>query len=111
MIDHLLKENDLPSHHKANLMRLVGDCFIKLGDRNMAKKSYIDALDIDKYLYKAHIGLGTISLTKENFDVAIIHFQKAVALAPSDEMANLGLGMAFQGLEELEQATKWIVKL
>ena len=110
MIEHLLKDGALPSHHRGNLMRLVGDCFVKLGDGGMAKKSYIDALEVDKYNYKAHIGLGTISLTKENFDVAIIHFQKAVALAPNDEMSNLGMGMTFQGLEELEQASKWIVK-
>ena len=35
---------------------------------------------------------------------------KAISLAPDDEMANLGLGLAFQGMEERKEAMKWITK-
>ncbi len=33
-----------------------------------------------------------------------------MSLAPNDEMANLGLGLSFQGLDELKEAQKWVVK-
>ena len=43
-------------------------------------------------------------------DIAVLHFQRAVSLAPDDEMANLGLGLAFNGLNELNEANKWVAK-
>ena len=101
---------NIPNYHKSNLCRLIGDSFTKLGDPESAKKSYIEAIELDPYSYKSHIGLGTVSLTKANYDISIIQFQKAVELAPNDEMANLGLGLSFQGLDELKEAHKWVMK-
>ena len=100
----------IPDHHHSNLYRLIGDCFTKLGDHEAGKNAYVQAIELDKYSFKAYIGLGTVSLTRENFDIAIIHFQRAVSLAPNDEMANLGLGLSFHGLDELVEAQKWILK-
>ncbi|NRA43611.1 MAG: glycosyltransferase [Oligoflexales bacterium] len=97
-------------HHQATLHRLIGDCFTKLGDRESGKNAYVKAIELDEYSPKAHIGLGTISLTKANYDIGIIHFQRAVSLAPNDEMANLGLGLSFHGLDELREAQKWVCK-
>lgn len=108
MIESIFTIQDLAEHHKANLYRLIGDCFTKLGDLEAGKDAYIKSIDLDKYSAKAYIGLGTVGLTKGSNDIAVIHFQKAVGLAPDDEMANLGLGLAFQGLNELEEASRWI---
>ena len=110
LIDALFQSTDLPSHHRANLYRIIGDCFAKLGDSDAAKDAYIKALDIDAYLAKAYLGLGTLGLMKGSHDIAVIHFQKAVSLAPEDEMANLGLGLAFENLQESSEATKWVLK-
>ena len=101
---------EIPHHHESNLYRLIGDCFTKMGDKEAGKNSYVKSIELDSYNAKAYIGLGTVSLTKENYDIAIIHFQRAVALAPNDEMANLGLGLSFHGLDELVEAQKWILK-
>ena len=109
-IERLLSKSDLPTHHRSNLFRLVGDCFTKLGDTDAGKSAYIQAIEIDSFSWKSHIGLGTISLIKQNFEIGVIHFQKAVALAPDDEMANLGLGLSFQGLDEFVESAKWICK-
>ena len=110
IIETIFKQPDVPLHHRSNLYRLIGDCFAKLGDNDNAKDSYIQAVELDGYSAKAYIGLGTIGLVKGSCDIAVLHFQKAVALAPDDEMANLGLGLAFQGMDELNEASRWVVK-
>ncbi|MFK7872193.1 MAG: tetratricopeptide repeat protein [Oligoflexales bacterium] len=110
LIEEMDKEEDIPPYHRANLYRLIGDCFTKLGDSEAGKDAYMKASEMDPYSYKACIGLGTIDLTQNKYDIAVMHFEKAVALAPNDEMANLGMGLAFQGMGELDEANKWILQ-
>ncbi len=110
VIESIFQLKDIPIHHKANLYRLIGDCFTKLGDGDAGKQAYHQAIELDPYASRAYIGLGTVSLTRNSFDTAVLQFQKAVSLAPEDEMANLGLGLAFQGMGELNEASRWVVK-
>jgi Tfp pilus assembly protein PilF len=98
----------VPLYHQANLLRLIGDCFTRLGDTTSAKNAYNRAINLDPFSAKAHIGLGTVALTRNSHDGAVIHFQKAVSLAPNDEMGSFGLGLAFQGLGEINEANKWV---
>jgi glycosyltransferase involved in cell wall biosynthesis/cytochrome c-type biogenesis protein CcmH/NrfG len=107
-IEMLFNTGAVPLYHQANLMRLVGDCFTRLGDSTSAKNAYNKALGIDPFSAKSHIGLGTVALTRNSYDGAVIHFQKAVSLAPNDEMGSFGLGLAFQGLGEVTEANKWV---
>ena len=109
-IENIFKEKGIPVHHRGNLYRLIGDCFAKLGDNEAAKNAYIQAAELDPYAPKTYIGLGTIGLVKSSYDIAVLHFQKAVSLAPGDEMANLGLSLAFQGMGEIKEALSWAVK-
>jgi tetratricopeptide (TPR) repeat protein len=110
VIESIFQLQEIPVHHKANLFRLIGDCFTKLGDGEAGKHAYMQAVELDPYSAKAYIGLGTVGLTKATHETAVPHFQKAVSLAPEDEMANLGLGLAFQGMNEHDEATRWVVK-
>ncbi len=110
LIEAVFRTDNVPVHHRANLYRLVGDCFAKLNDIDAAKDAYIQAAELDPYMPKVYIGLGTVGLMKNSHDIAVLHFQKAVSLAPDDEMANLGLGLAFQGMNEQKEASRWIVK-
>ena len=107
-IEMLFGSGSVPLYHQANLLRLVGDCFTRLGDSTSAKNAYNKAIELDPFSAKSHIGLGTVALTRSSFDGAVIHFQKAVGLAPNDEMGSFGLGLAFQGLGEVNEANKWI---
>jgi len=109
LIELIMQTPKLPSYHRANLYRLIGDCFTQLGNTKSGKNAYQTAIDIDPYLAKAHIGLGSIGLIKGDHDVAIIHFQKAISFAPKDEMANLGLGIAFHAMKEYQEATRWVI--
>ncbi len=110
LIESVFRMEKVPVHHRANLYRLVGDCFAKLGDIEASKDAYMQAAELDPYLAKVYIGLGTLGLMKSGFDIGVLHFQKAVSLAPDDEMANFGLGLAFQGMNEYKEASRWIIK-
>jgi tetratricopeptide (TPR) repeat protein len=110
LIESIFQLREIPIHHKANLYRLIGDCFTKLGDGESGKNAYVQSVDLDPYAAKPYIGLGTVALTKQSHETAVLHFQKAVSLAPQDEMANLGLGLAFQGMGEQDEASRWVVK-
>jgi tetratricopeptide (TPR) repeat protein len=110
LIDSIFQIQGIPTHHKSNLYRLIGDSFTKLGDSDASKSAYAQAIELDPFSARAYIGLGTAAMTKSQYETAVIYFQKAITLAPQDEMANLGLGLAFQGLEELKEAGKWIIK-
>jgi Flp pilus assembly protein TadD len=107
LIENVFALGDVPVYHQANLYRLIGDCFTKLGDADSGRSAYMKSLELDPFTAKAHIGLGTVALTKQSFDGAVMQFQKAVSLSPNDDMASLGLGLAFQGLGELKEAHKW----
>jgi glycosyltransferase involved in cell wall biosynthesis/Tfp pilus assembly protein PilF len=107
-IEMLFATGSVPLYHQANLLRLIGDCFTRLGDATSGKNAYNRAIALDPFSAKAHVGLGTVALTRNSYDGAVIHFQKAVSLAPNDEMGSFGLGLAFQGLGEINEANKWV---
>jgi tetratricopeptide (TPR) repeat protein len=98
---------EISTTQRANLFRHIGDCFTKLGDLENGADNYTRALELDPYCAKSLIGLGTIALQQHNYNVAVPQFQKAVGLSPRDDMASLGLGLAFEGLGELEEARRW----
>ena len=100
----------ITTSQKAQLFRIIGDCFTKLGDLESGKENYLRSLDLDGYQARTFIGLGTVSLQEQNYTIAVPQFQRAIALEPKDDMANLGLGLAFEGLQELVEAHRWSVK-
>jgi glycosyltransferase involved in cell wall biosynthesis/Tfp pilus assembly protein PilF len=110
LIEPMIRAGNLPPHHEANLYRLIGDSFAKLGDLDQGKNAYLKSVEVDPFMARAHIGLGTVALLRSSWDISVLHFQKAVSLAPEDEMANLGLGLAFHGMEETREANKWVAK-
>jgi tetratricopeptide (TPR) repeat protein len=107
LINKAFSLSEITTTQRANLFRHIGDCFTKLGDLENGNANYTRALELDPYCAKSLIGLGTISLQQHNYNVAVPQFQKAVGLSPRDDMASLGLGLAFEGLGELEEARRW----
>lgn len=110
LINKAFNMNDLTTSQRANLFRHIGDCFTKLGDLENGQANYTRALELDPYCGKSLIGLGTVALQQQNYNVAVPQFQKAVGLSPRDDMASLGLGLAFEGLAELEEARRWTAR-
>lgn len=109
LVEKIFTNDDLQNHHRANLYRLIGDSFAKLQDNASAKEAYNYALELDPFLAKAYLGLGAVKLGESNYNGSILDFQKAISYAPQDDMANLGLGLSFQGLGEPDEARNWMV--
>jgi tetratricopeptide (TPR) repeat protein len=110
LIAKAFQKGDLTVTQQANLFRIIGDCFTKLGDLDSGIANYTRAAEMDPYCAKSFIGLGTVALQRSDYNIAVPHFQKAVMLAPNDEMASLGLGLAFEGLGELNEALRWTAR-
>ncbi|WP_338637398.1 tetratricopeptide repeat protein [Spirobacillus cienkowskii] len=110
LISQAFQKPGLSVVQQGNLYRLIGDCFTKLGDLDSGVANYTKALELDPYCAKCFIGLGTVALQRNNYNVAVPQFQKAVSLAPNDDMASLGLGLAFEGLNELKESLSWTVR-
>jgi tetratricopeptide (TPR) repeat protein len=53
--------------------------------------------------------MGAIKLSESNFNGSVLDFQKAISYAPQDDMANLGLGISFQGMGEVDEARNWML--
>lgn len=110
LISDTFKMAGLSETQKAMLFRNIADCFTKLGDLENGLQNYIRSLEHDPYCAKTFVGLGTVALQAHNYNVAVPQFQKAVALAPKDDMASLGLGLAFEGLGENKEALNWTLR-
>ncbi len=110
LIAQAFQNTDLTAVQQANLFRIIGDCFTKLGDLENGVSNYTRSAEMDPYSAKSYIGLGTVALQRNDYNIAVPHFQKAVTLAPNDDMASLGLGLAFEGLNELNEALRWTVR-
>lgn len=100
----------LSNSQQATLFRTIGECFTKLGDLSNGLQNFARAFELDPFCAKTLIGLGTVALQAHNYNIAVPQFQKAVELAPNDDLASLGLGLAFEGLGELQEALNWTVR-
>jgi len=109
-ISQAFTKKDLSTLQQASLFRLIGDCFTKLGDLDNGSDNYLRAVDLDPYCARSFIGLGTVALQRQDFNVAVPQFQKSITLAPNDDMASLGLGLAFEGLGEQREALRWTMR-
>lgn len=110
LINKAFTSPEVTTTQKSMLFRHIGDCFTKLGDLENATANYTRALELDPYCSKSLVGLGTVALQQHNYNVAVPQFQKAVGLSPRDDMASLGLGLAFEGLGELDEARRWTTR-
>jgi tetratricopeptide (TPR) repeat protein len=109
-IEQAFETGGLSPSQKSWLFRTVGDCFTRLGDLASGRDNYLRAAEMDPYCHKVFIGLGTVALQEKQYNVAVPHFHKAVGIAPKDDMANLGLGLAFEGLGEQHEARTWTLR-
>lgn len=110
LISSAFRIETLTNTQKANLYRYIAESFTRLGDLSSGLQNYCKAYELDPYCAKTHIGLGTIALQGHDYNIAVPQFQKAVSLSPNDDLANLGLGLAFEGLGELSEALKWTAR-
>ena len=66
--------------------------YLMSGDRDRASAAFHDALTIDPTLARAHNGLGVIAAERKDYQTALDHWQRAVALDPRDYQTLFNLG-------------------
>jgi arylsulfatase A-like enzyme/Flp pilus assembly protein TadD len=77
-----------------NGLPLVNEATVYLmsGDRDRASASFTAALSIDPELARAHNGLGVIAAQRKDYEAALEHWRRAVALDPRDYETLYNLG-------------------
>jgi Tfp pilus assembly protein PilF len=78
----------------ANAMPLVntGTAYLMAGDRDRAAAALDEALRLAPGTARAHNGLGVIAAERKRYDVALEHWQRAIALDPRDYQTLYNLG-------------------
>jgi arylsulfatase A-like enzyme/Tfp pilus assembly protein PilF len=66
--------------------------YLMSGDRDRASAAFDDALTIDPTLARAHNGLGVIAAERKDYQTALDHWQRAIALDPRDYQTLFNLG-------------------
>lgn len=68
--------------------RMLGKAFADRGDSVAAMETLRRALELDPANAAAHFNLGQVLLSQKKTDVATMHFETCVAIAPDSEYAN-----------------------
>jgi tetratricopeptide (TPR) repeat protein len=82
----------------------LGDAYLRASQPDSAVQEWTNALQIDPQYVPAAEALGACWMGREDYSKARAAFQKALAIAPNDYAALLGLGMAEEHLGLLADA-------
>ena len=98
-LEHLEKAATLkPDHLRAQLY--YGRALALTGQPERAEKQYQTALRLDPRLAIAHYDLAQLYLQQKRYQEALGSFQKAYELDPALPQAQLGMGLAMEGLKD-----------
>jgi len=94
--------------NEVNLLGILGAILIKKGDWDDAEKQLSRAIELEPGFAKPHEDLGALHLARNDADVAIPFFEKALALDSSLLSARHGLAVALHraGREQEAQALR-----
>ncbi len=74
----------------------AGDAAAKRGEHAKSVREYKAALALEKDSVAAHLGLGNAYYELDNLDAALVHLERARALAPKDAQTFVLLGAVYQ---------------
>lgn len=67
-----------------------------MDDAEQAARSFREALRVDARHYNAWYGLGTLYMRQQKYELAELHFRRALALNPTSSVLLCYLGMVLQ---------------
>ncbi len=91
-------------------LAIMGDGAFKCGTPDTAAGHYEQALAEDPFHLRALIGLGTVTLSREDCRGALELFERALAVNPHHGRAILGKGLACVGLSRRQEAADLITQ-
>ncbi|MCB1050425.1 MAG: tetratricopeptide repeat protein [Acidobacteria bacterium] len=99
----LLLRQDYPA-----LLVQMGQMFFLENKLDLAKSAFEKALTLNPQSAASHAGLGEIALQNEQWQSALEHYQTALSLVPQANRLNYGLGLAYRGLGQMDEAKKYL---
>jgi tetratricopeptide (TPR) repeat protein len=94
--------NDLAVQHRLGVELLEVD---RIGE---AARAFRRVADGAPGIPQGHHGLGEVALAEGNAARALEHLQKALGLAPNDQMVQFSLGRAFRDVGRTEEAKRFL---
>jgi tetratricopeptide (TPR) repeat protein len=90
--------------NEVNLLGILGAILIRKGELDDAEKQLSRAIELEPGFAKPHEDLGALHLTRNDADVAIPFFEKALAIDSSQPTAMRGLVAALQHMGREQEA-------
>jgi tetratricopeptide (TPR) repeat protein len=94
----------------AEVLEQMGVRYYDQGRPNLACPFFKESTTVDPERETAHLHLGLAFKSLDQLDQAIIHYQRALAIAPNYIDALCNLGLAYRGLGQHDEAERWYKK-
>lgn len=88
----------------ADLLLRMGQCQLRIGNRQIAKKMLKKALNQDQHNDEIFYHLGEIALLEKQWELAVHYCKKAIELDDNREEYHASIATAYAQLDDLEQA-------
>lgn len=88
----------------ADLLLRMGQCQLRIGNRQIAKKMLKKALTQDQHNDEIFYHLGEIALLEKQWELAVHYCKKAIELDDNREEYHASIATAYAQLDDLEQA-------
>lgn len=109
-VEESLLVQNLSRETIAELWRIKGDAFTSLTRGEEAMTSYEKAIHLSPQCFRGFRGLGFLAWQGHSHDDAIGFFKRALAIAPNDYHATMGVGLVYRRLRMLDESIYWLQK-
>jgi lipopolysaccharide biosynthesis regulator YciM len=89
----------------------LGRLFYEIGQLDQAERIFAGLVEVDPYMTAAKIGLGLVSLERNNLDEASTSFRNALQDGRFEVQARLGLAAVFLGQGEVPRSRSLLQQL
>jgi tetratricopeptide (TPR) repeat protein len=103
-LNRAMKTLDLSIQEKAEYLKMIGNCFSRLGETNEAERAFKRALELSPASDEVQSNLGSLYLEQGQSIEAKRCYQDAIASNPTNDKAWVGLGLCYVNEGEKELA-------
>jgi tetratricopeptide (TPR) repeat protein len=100
----LIKKEIKTNGERADLLVLMADSFLALGEEGQAEKTYRRALDLEPRHPDGNLNLGMLLVTKREREEAIALIKRVLAENPDHARAHFCLGLAYNARADINDA-------
>ena len=106
----LLEEESMTKAKRSEIFENLGLLELGKGNLETATEYLQTAVESNKKLWKAYLGLAKIAVLSHSEEEAAVFFRKVLAIRPYHPEALAGIGTVYRALEMPEEALYWLNK-